>query len=154
MDRLEDMDKKQFIFGALLVVANRIDTLMERELKEYGITTKQWFLSVVIDNLFSCPPTIKEAARESGSSHQNIKQVALKLEKKDLIKLIKDEKDARVTRLVLTEKSRQFWQSTEPSGKLFMEKLFDGICEEDLKATKRTLQKLVFNLDKMDKLKG
>ncbi|MCI1882483.1 MAG: MarR family transcriptional regulator, partial [Sporolactobacillus sp.] len=76
MNHLDNMPDRQFLFGALFVAANRVDTLMQRELKKYDVTTKQWLLSIVIDNLFQHSPTIKEVAKEMGSSHQNVKQIA------------------------------------------------------------------------------
>jgi len=38
-----------------------------------------------------------------GSSRQNVKQLALKLEENDYLKIEKDENDARVIRLKLTK---------------------------------------------------
>jgi MarR family transcriptional regulator for hemolysin len=140
----------QYIFGSLLTIANRMDTLLERDLKEFGVTSKQWFLSVIIDNLFDNPPTMKEVAKEMGSSHQNIKQVALKLQEKDLLKIEKDEKDARVSRLKMTEQSHEFWKKTQPKGNIFIESVFKDIEKEELKKTADVLQKILFNLTKIE----
>lgn len=146
MSKLDKMEDSQFIFGSILVVANRMDTLLERELNNYDITTKQWFLSVVIDNLFDTSPTIKEAAKEMGSSHQNVKQVALKLEQKGLLKLEKDKKDARVTRLRLTDESYAFWAKTEGKGLAFMQAVFKNIEKDELSKARAVIQKMLSNL--------
>ena len=151
MDRTTQMPDKQYIFGSLLVIANRMDTLLERELKQFGVTSKQWFLSVVIDSLFTEPPTMKEVAVEMGSSHQNVKQVALKLQEKNLLTLFKDRKDRRVTRLKMTEESHEFWEKTQPKGTLFTEALFNDIKKEDLQTTRLVLQKIMDNLELMEK---
>ncbi len=150
MDKLDSMNDVQFVFGAVLVVANRMDTLLERELKEFGITAKQWFMSVVMDNLFLEPPTIKELAREMGSSHQNVKQVALKLEQKGLLTLKKDPRDARATRLHLTDQSRRFWDRTEEKGIAYTKALFKGIDPKDLSAARRALKQMIMNLSAME----
>ena len=150
MNKLDLMKDKKFMFGAVLIVANRMDTLLERELKEYDVTAKQWFLTVVIDNSFDESPTIKEIAREMGSSHQNIKQVALKLEQKGLLVLEKDSKDARVTRLKLTEECYKFSQVIQSRATNFTQALFDGIEEEDMSKARSTLQRMMANLIKMD----
>ena len=92
MSKIDKMSDRQYLFGAIFIVANRVDTMLEREFKRFGITTKQWFLSIIIENLFDKPPTIKEVAKEMGSSHQNVKQVALKLEQKGLLVLQKIKK--------------------------------------------------------------
>ncbi len=150
MNITDEMKDDTFIFGALLVVANRMETLLERELKEFDITAKQWFLSIVVENLFQKPPTMKEAAKQMGSSHQNVKQVALKLEQKGLLKLEKDKKDARVTRILLTEQSYLFWQKMEPKGSEFTKNLFSDINSEELKGGRALLQKMLINLDRME----
>jgi len=69
-----------------------MDTLLERELKEYDVTAKQWLLTAVLANSFDNPPTIKEVAREMGSSHQNVKQLALSLNKRACLFLKKIKK--------------------------------------------------------------
>ncbi len=151
MNKLESMTDRQYLFGAIFVVANRMDTLMEREFKKFDITTKQWFLSIVIDNLFDKPPTIKEAAREMGSSHQNVKQVALKLEQKGLLVLEKDARDSRVIRLKLTEHSLDLWKGVREEGNAFTEALFKDISEEEKGTARRVMEKLLSNIAEMDR---
>ena len=150
MDKTDRVDDATYIFGSLLVAANRIDTLLERELRDFDVTSKQWFLSLIVDNLFFEPPSLKEVAREMGSSHQNVKQVALKLEQKGLIELFKDPRDARVTRLRQTAKSAVFWESVSPRGEEFMRRLFAGLSPEDLGAARRVLKGLIANLTGME----
>ncbi|AKN31261.1 MarR family transcriptional regulator [Clostridium carboxidivorans P7] len=150
MKKVEKTSDIQYLFGALFLIANKVDTLLGREFKKFDITTKQWFLSIVIDNLFDNPPTIKEAAKEMGSSHQNVKQVALKLQEKDLLILDKDEKDARVTRLKLTEYSYNLLTKLREEGNTFIESLFKGIGKDELTTTRKVIQKIILNADEMD----
>lgn len=140
---------KHLIFASLLMIANRMDTLLTRELKEFNVTTKQWFLLATIESLFDNPPTMKSVAWEMGCSYQNIKQVALILQRKGLLKLGKDQRDARVTRLEMTDQSYAFLQATQPSGEVFMEDLFKDIEKEDLAKAKAVLEKILFNLTEM-----
>lgn len=151
MDKTELMSDQQFTFGVLLIIANRMNTLLERELKEFGVTTKQWFLSAIIDSVFDNPPTMKELAKEMGSSHQNVKQVALKLQEKGLLNLYKDKKDARVTRLQMTEESYGFWDKTQPKSVEFTEAVFKNIEIEDLAKARWVLHKILSNLTEMEK---
>ncbi|TGA96570.1 MarR family transcriptional regulator [Sporolactobacillus shoreae] len=150
MSKLDLMSDQQFLFGFIFIAANRIDTLLEREFKVFDVTTKQWFLSIVIDNLFDEPPTIKEAAKEMGSSHQNVKQIALKLEQKGLLVLEKDKNDARAIRLKLTERSRDFWGKLREEGASFTQTLFQGVNPEDLSTARRAMQKVMANIKTMD----
>jgi len=150
LNKLNSMKDQKFVFGSVLVIANRMDTLLERELKEYDVTSKQWLLTAVLDNSFDHPPTIKEVAREMGSSHQNVKQVALKLEQKGLLVLEKDKKDARVTRLKLTDQIYEFAQLTQSKATAFTQALFKGIEKDDMSKARAVLQTMLSNLTEMD----
>lgn len=150
MSKVERISDRQYLFGVIFIVANRVDTMLEREFKRFGITTKQWFLSDIIENLFDKPPTMKEVAKEMGSSHQNVKQVALKLEQKGLLILQKDKSDARVTRLKLTENSNVFWTKIRGEGTLFTKSLFKDIEKDELEVARRVMEKIQLNINKMD----
>lgn len=150
MSKIDQIPNQHFIFGSLFVLANRVDTLLERALQKFDISSKQWFLSVCINSLFDYPPSLKELARESGSSHQNVKQVALKLQDKNLLELYKDPKDARMTRVASTPNSVEFWQKTNHDSQQFMSKLFDNISEEELTVVRRVFNQLSVNLGKME----
>ena len=150
MGRLDLLPDKLFIFGALFVVSNRLDTSLEREFSRFGVTTKQWFLTIVIDRLFDQPPTIKQTAHAMGSSHQNVKQLALKLSGKGLLKLERDERDTRATRLRLTEEGHTLWNKVRTQRDAFNEKLFDGVSEVDLKTARSVMEKLLLNIETID----
>lgn len=150
MSKLDQIPNIQYIFGSLFVLANRVDTLLERALQKYNVSSKQWFLSICVASLFERDPSLKELAKESGSSHQNVKQVALKLQDKDLLSLYKDPKDARTTRVSLTPNSVEFWQKTDKDSQIFMSKLFENISEEELMAVRKVFNQLSKNLGKME----
>lgn len=150
MSREIDMTDTTYIFGALLVTANRLDTMLERELKRFGLTAKQWMLAVVVQNMFDSPPTIKQAAAAMGSSHQNVKQMALKLQGKGLLIMEKDSRDGRATRLRLAEGSEEFWDATRPRGEEFMSGVFQKIDSEDLSGTRKTLMQIQDNLSAVE----
>ncbi len=148
--KTDSIADEPMIFALLLIISNKMNTLLEREFKEFDVTTKQWFLSETIKSLFDTPPTMKELASEMGSSHQNIKQVALKLQQKGLLKLEKDKKDARVTRLRLTEQSYDFWEKTDPKGTVFRENMFKEINKKDIATTRALLEKMLLNLTEIE----
>ena len=150
MSKLDPLEDARYVFAMTLIVANRMDTLLDRELRAFDVTAKQWLLSAAVSGLFDEPPTIKEVAREMGSSHQNIKQVALKLEQKGLLKLEKDKKDARATRLKTTDKSDGFWSEIQPKGTKFIEALFRNVKTEDLSRARNILRTMVLNLASME----
>ena len=151
MRKINDIQDGIFIFGGMFMMANKVDTLLERELNQFGVTSRQWFLSICTASIFDKPPTLKELANVSGTSYQNVKQVALKLQAKSLMKLRKDPKDARVTRIELTPESVGFWAQTEENAKVFMEHLYQGITPQEFAITRRTMEKIMENLATMEK---
>lgn len=150
MSKIESLKDRKFVFGSIQIVANKMDTLLERDLKEYDITFKQWFLTIVVENSFDSPPTIKETAKAMGTSHQNIKQIALKLEQKGLIALEKDKKDARVTRIRLTDLNFKLTERLQTKAAFFTENLFLGITEDEMAKARIVLYKMMSNLAKLE----
>jgi len=149
MKKYDTMPDQKFVFGSVQIVANLIDTLLERELKDYDLTSRQWFMTTVIHNSFDKPPTIKEVAAAMGSSHQNVKQVALKLAQKGLVLLEKDEKDARITRIRLTEQSGKLSHALETRAAAFTNELFKTIQPEEMAQARLVLEKMMRNLSGM-----
>ncbi len=149
-EKTNSIPDEPMIFALLLVISNKMNTLLERELKEFDVTTTQWFLSETIHSLFDYPPTIKEVAGEMGSSHQNIKQIALKLQQKGLLHLEKDQKDARITRLRLTEQSSDFWGKTDLKGTIFRENMFKEMDKKDIATIRGLLEKMLSNLTEIE----
>lgn len=146
MKNFEDMQDSLYLFGSLFVIANKMSTLLDKELETFGVTSKQWFLSVVVDNFFDEPPTLKEAAKVMGTSYQNVKQIALKLEEKNLMCLEKDKKDARIVRLILTPNSYSFWEQTSPRGVVFLNSIFKDIGDEQMSVGRQIMQQLLSNI--------
>ncbi len=86
-------DKGQpFLLGLLSAFDNRYQAAADAYFKE--MTWKQFFAIICI-NLCKEPPTLNELSDIMGSSHQNVKQILLKLEKKGFISTVPDEKDKR-----------------------------------------------------------
>lgn len=150
MKNLDLMKDRQFVFGSIHIIANKKETLMERELKGHGITFKQWFLLAVIRNSFETPPTLNETARAMGSSHQNVKKIASILESKGYLALEKDKRDSRVIRIRLTEESDTLAATTEAKAAAFTAALFDGIDEEHMAKARVVLQQMMENLSNME----
>jgi DNA-binding MarR family transcriptional regulator len=97
------------------------------------------------------PPTLSEVAELMGSSRQNVKQLALKLEEKGLLNIEKDEADARALRLKVTEKSQVFWEKRQEQDNQFIAELFKGLSQEELDCMLSGFNKLFGQLDKLNK---
>jgi DNA-binding MarR family transcriptional regulator len=134
----------------MLLVANKMDTLLERALSQYTITAKQWFMLIVIVNAFKEAPSIKEIASVMGSSHQNVKQLALKLETKGMVLLEKDKKDLRATKVVLTKDCFDLFKVLEKEGLVFMSKFYKGIKDSQLKDNRTFINQIMDNLKNIE----
>ena len=60
------------------------------------------------------PPTISAVAAGLRTTHQNIKQIALALERKGFVEIVVDPSDRRARRMVLTKQHRRFWRKRNP----------------------------------------
>ena len=108
-----DMPPQAFLLGLLSAFDNRYQAAADAFFKE--ITWKQFFAIVCI-NLCKEAPTLNELSEVMGSSHQNVKQILLKLEKKGFISMMPDEKDKRKQRIYVTEEARTFLEENDNNG--------------------------------------
>ena len=91
-------------------------------------------------------PTVKELAEIMGSSHQNVKQILLKLEKKGFVAITVDENDKRKQRIELTDYCKEFCAKNDEMTMGIMKKMFAGISEEQLQVTIQTIIQIEDNL--------
>ncbi len=132
-----------FLLGLLSAFDNRFQAMADKTMEE--ISWKQFFAIICI-NLCKENPSIKELAEIMGSSHQNVKQILLKLEKKGFVKITLDEKDRRKQRVELTEYCMEFCEKNNDMSNQIMMRMFQGISEEQLKVTIQTIIQIEDNL--------
>jgi DNA-binding MarR family transcriptional regulator len=96
-------------FRLVLALAQELRTLMDRRLQPEGLTSQQAGLLTVIEILGQ--PTMTEAARALATTHQNVKQLAVALQRKGFLRMVANEHDARSKRMVTTERHNAFWAS-------------------------------------------
>lgn len=126
-DQLQRLDSAQAVFGSIFLLSNRLETVGNRFLE--ALTTKQWFLLAVVDTFFDAPPTLSEVARLIGTSYQNIKQIALKLEQKGFVQLTRDPQDRRVWRIRVTEQARRYGRARQGRDMDFVQGVLAGLDE-------------------------
>lgn len=132
-----------FLIGLLSAFENRFQAVADSEMEE--ISWKQFFAVVCID-LCKEKPTVKELAEIMGSSHQNVKQILLKLEKKGFVNITVDEKDKRKQRIELTDYCREFCARNDEMTAKVMGKMFEGVSDEQLQITIQTIIQIEENL--------
>ena len=144
-----DMPPQAFLLGLLSAFDNRYQAAADEYLKE--ITWKQFFAIICI-NLCKEAPTINELSDVMGSSHQNVKQILLRLEKKGFIATFEDEKDKRKQRIYVTDAARNFLEANDKNGQqsqYVIGRIFEGIDEKSLMTTIQTIMKMERNLNEL-----
>lgn len=132
-----------YLLGLISAFENRFQAMADNTMKE--ISWKQFFAIICI-NMCKEPPTLKELSDVLGSSHQNVKQILIKLEKKSFIEFKTDEKDKRKQRIVLTDHCKKFCEKNNEMSISIMSKMFDGIPEKDIMTTIQTITTIEKNL--------
>jgi DNA-binding MarR family transcriptional regulator len=145
----KDADDKHIIFALTFMLSNQIQTIGDSFFEE--VSTKQWFVLLVLSVMEGYTPTLNELSEAVGSSHQNVKQLVLKLEQKGYVEINKDDIDARRLRIKLTPKSYEFHNAYQEKSNQFMTKLFDGFTKTELAITKNVMSKMRDTLERMEK---
>ena len=144
-----DMPPQAFLLGLLSAFDNRYQAAADAFFKE--ITWKQFF-AVICINLCKEPPTLNELSDVMGSSHQNVKQILLKLEKKGFVTFVPDESDRRKQRILVTDACRAFLEQNDNNGQqsqYISGRIFEGIDERSLNSTIQTIMKMERNLSSL-----
>jgi|SRR5690554_738446 len=140
---MESLEKQKFIFANFFLIANKLQVKGDAYLRE--ITTKQWFLIMMISQ-FDYPPMLTEVANIMGTSRQNIKQLALKLQDNGFLTLEKDGRDNRTLRLVLTKKNKNFWAERQREDIRFITDIFKKLSNQELDIMVNAFHKIVEEL--------
>ena len=132
-----------YLIGLLSAFENRFQAMADNMMQE--ISWKQFFAIICI-NMCKEAPTLKELSDILGSSHQNVKQILLKLEKKGFIKFEQDEADKRKQRIVLTKTCMKFCEENDGMSQQIMMNMFEGVPEKDIKTTIMTIIRIEKNM--------
>ncbi|ERJ12156.1 MarR family winged helix-turn-helix transcriptional regulator [Haloplasma contractile] len=143
-------DQQKDIFGKVFLLANKLQIIGDAHLKEHDITIKQWFLITVISH-FDDSPMITEVASMMGSSRQNVKQLANKLQDRGFVTIEKDRQDSRILRLKLTTKNEVFWSETAEKDRDFILTLFKGLSIDEITHMYSGINKVLEQIDYIEK---
>lgn len=125
----------------VLFLSNRLQTAGDAYFQE--ISAKQWYLLCYVDGFRENPPTLTQLAAEMGTSHQNTKQMAVKLERKGYLRLLPDADDRRKTRVCVTEEGQKLFQKYQEGQNWYIDELFQNVSPEQEQAALETLELLV-----------
>jgi DNA-binding MarR family transcriptional regulator len=144
------IDEEAYIFASMFSLSNRLQVLGDR--LDPRISIKQWLFLVAIYKSKSETPTISEIARFIGNSRQNVKKMAILLEKQGFVELKRDDLDARAIRVRLTEKCGTYFSGRSDLEMKFLNDLFVNFDDDLVSGLFKGLNKLAENISEMEKL--
>ncbi|MCF2664191.1 hypothetical protein JQM66_06400 [Oscillibacter valericigenes] len=142
-----EVPTREYLFGSIFLLANRLQTLGDGYLEE--VTLKQWLLLIMIHVMDRDQPSVTEVADFMGGTRQNVRKMLEVLEGKSFVTLSANSLDRRTLSVALTPKTEQLFVRFQAKGDAFLDRLFDGIPPEDLEATRRTVEALFENMERM-----
>lgn len=136
------LEMEKYILVILFLIQQRWSYTINKEFQEDNITTKQWLMLIVVGNAFNHDPSMQEVADAMSITHQNVKQLATRLEKAGFLKIERDLKNKRILRLKSTEKSFEYWKSKEEEHAKSIATYFNGLDDEEVSYLFKILGKL------------
>ena len=125
-------------------LANALQTVMDMGMSD--ITSRQWLPLMILGRCEEAP-NLNQLAEKCGITRQSAKQLVDKLMEKDLVRLEKDENDRRNSLVVITEKGRSWGMSNLERNVMFVQELYSGISEKDIKTFAKVQQQLLAKLE-------
>ena len=136
-ERAQRVRLLRMLFATASVLRGRLDRL----LAPTGITSQQAAMLQLIEAQ-AAAPTISFVAQAMGMTQQNVKQIALALERKGFLEIAVDTADRRARRLVLTEHHHAFWQQRNPSDFASVEDWTAALSDDQIDTAVALLVKL------------
>lgn len=138
--------RMQAIFSSIFVFQNRMQTAGEK--LQTQISMKQWLLLAMVT---CCPEprTLTNVGNLMGCSRQNIKKLALVLEKKGFVRLLLGGNNSVC--IELTDKVKQY---TEEMGKRHLQSLkllFEDFSENEIEQLFHLYSKLYVGIERVEK---
>jgi DNA-binding MarR family transcriptional regulator len=143
----ERLEMEKYILVVLFLVQQRWGYIISKELAEDQVTTKQWLMMIVIASAFQNPPSMQEVADAMSTTHQNVKQLATRLEDRGFMKIERDPNNRRILRLKETDECKKYWEKRTPEDIKSINFLFKGLEDSEVKA-------LFEIMGKMEKISG
>ena len=116
------------LFGSAFVLVQHLGRRMDALLEPMDLTTRQWLLLAVLSKA-GRPLSLTDAAALYGSSRQNVKEIALGLERRGYLRLEADPTDGRALLLHRTPLVAQSFETpdAQAQGTDFLAGIFAGL---------------------------
>jgi DNA-binding MarR family transcriptional regulator len=94
---------------------------------------------------------MQEVAEAMSTTHQNVKQLAIRLENRGLLKIERDSQNRRILRLKITEECEEFWKKRKNDDIKSINDLFKGLEVDEVKILSEIMIKLEYLSEKLYK---
>lgn len=131
-------------FRLISYTGQRLRYLLDRRLRDESLTSQQGFLLTVVR--MQGRPTLGEVAIAMSTTHQNAKQVASALERKGMLNIVPDDRDARVRRLEATEAGKRGWEDRNADDYAAIAGWFDDLSRDEQHMLAQLLSRLAHSV--------
>lgn len=121
---------RKYIFASIFALSNRLQKLGDRV--NDSMTMKQWMLISAISQSDGKMLTIGETASMIGTSHQNVKKMALILQQQGFLSLTKHPTDGRAVLLSLTDRGADYFTRRSDTEQAFLRDVFQSFDRETI----------------------
>lgn len=139
------------VFSYLFVLSQRIEYITDSFLKKDNLTTKQLLTLIAIGNAFDSDPSVSEVAEVLSTSHQNVTQIALNLQKRGFVEIMRDPDDKRRRLLKLTKANEEFWDARDEENYENMKRIFSYLSKEEISQLHTILSKSLVGIQDLYK---
>jgi DNA-binding MarR family transcriptional regulator len=130
----------QQIFSTIFYLSNKIQ--VQGDMLDKRITIRQWMVLLTIIHLEEDRASYSQIASKMGCSKQNVKHIVDSLEKKNYVFLENSKIDKRAINVKISEECRKIMKEYYEKGNSFLENMFVGLKEDDLKKLWELLKKI------------
>lgn len=135
-------EMEQYILVFLFLIQQRWGYYIGKKLADDKITTKQWLMMIIIENAFTHDPSMQEVADALSTTHQNVKQLAIRLEARGFLKIERDHDNKRILRLKTTDASHEYWDKRSPEDLKSITAVFEGLDDDEVGSLFKVMLKL------------
>lgn len=137
---------QNLLFAGVFIQENRLHAVYDRYNE---MSCKQWLLMAVC-NAFDEPPDLSSLAEAMGCSRQNVKKLALNLEKEGYVTLEKSSADGRALCVKKTEKGLRFSRDNTELGAGVHDAIFREFTEEEISQYYQLSIKMMHGIDYLE----
>lgn len=142
----DTLHRTQAIFSSIFVLQNRMQTAGEK--LQTQISMKQWLL-LAMTTCCPEPRTLTNVGNLMGCSRQNIKKLALSLEKKGFVHLLSGRNNS--VHIELTHKVNEYAEELGERQLQALKLLFEDFSEEEVEQLFRLYAKLYTGMERVEK---